>query len=143
MVAESAPDMIERRQVDGEAAPLQRMRMMLVDDNVDAAESLAALLQFDGHDVTVMEDAISTIARAAEVRPQVFILDIGLPDMDGYQLVRELRAQPENAGAVFIALTGYGQAHDKVLAKSAGFHHHFVKPVDWQELSAVLAAMPR
>ncbi|QYF95493.1 response regulator [Massilia sp. PAMC28688] len=131
----------ERRHNTPEAAFVP-MRIMIVDDNVDAAESLAALLRFDGHDVTVMEDAHSTITRAAQVRPDVFILDIGLPDMDGYQLVRALRAQGATAAARFIALTGYGQAHDKVLAKSAGFDHHFVKPVDWQELAAVLASQP-
>jgi signal transduction histidine kinase len=101
----------ERRQAVTEVAFLP-MRIMIVDDNVDAAESLAALLRFDGHDVTVMEDAYSTIERAVEVRPDVFILDIGLPDMDGYQLVRSLRAQGATAAARFIALTGYGQAHD-------------------------------
>jgi DNA-binding response OmpR family regulator len=142
-VTGAAPEMIERRQAGGAGAEPAPMRMMIVDDNVDAAESLAALLRFEGHDVIVMEDAVSTIARAAHVRPQVFILDIGLPDMDGYQLVRQLRAQPEMGDAVYIALTGYGQAHDKVLARSAGFDHHFVKPVDWQELSAVLSASPR
>lgn len=139
LIGDTAPELrVERRQAASAEAPAP-MRIMLVDDNVDAAESLASLLRFAGHDVTVMEDAISTIERAAQVRPDVFILDIGLPDMDGYQLVRSLRAHSATAGARFIALTGYGQAHDKVLAKSAGFDHHFVKPVDWQELAAVLA----
>ena len=127
----------------GLAAPAAPMRLMIVDDNADAAEALAALLGVDGHQVTVLEDAASTLLRAAQEAPQAFILDIGLPDMDGYQLVRALRAQPETANAVFIALTGYGQAHDKVLAKAAGFDHHFVKPVEWQELAKALATIPR
>ena len=143
MVDDLAPEaQVERRQSVSEVA-FSPMRIMIVDDNVDAAESLAALLKFEGHEVTVMEDAFSTIARAPELKPHVFILDIGLPDMDGYQLARNLRAQSTSAGARFVALTGYGQAHDKVLAKSAGFDHHFVKPVDWQELAAVLAGLPR
>ena len=122
------------------AAP---MRLMIVDDNADAAEALAALLSADGHQVAVLEDAASALRQAAEQPPQAFILDIGLPDMDGYQLVRALRARPETADAVFIALTGYGQAHDKVLAKAAGFDHHFVKPVEWQELAKALATTQR
>ena len=120
-------------------APQSRpLELVIVDDNVDAAESLAALLSTAGHSVTVLENGLSTLQYAAEHKPQVFILDIGLPDMDGYQLARRLKAQPATANAVFIALTGYGQAHDKVLAKAAGFDHHFVKPVEWQELLQAL-----
>ncbi len=121
------------------ASSSRPMALVIVDDNVDAAESLASLLTVDGHRVTVLEDGASTLVYAAAHPPQAFILDIGLPDMDGYQLARSLRARPENSNAVFIALTGYGQAHDRVLAKAAGFDHHFVKPVDWQELSRALS----
>ncbi|HEY0061695.1 MAG TPA: hybrid sensor histidine kinase/response regulator [Telluria sp.] len=117
------------------------MRLMIVDDNADAAESLAALLASDGHEVKVMEDAESALLHATEHAgaAQAFILDIGLPDMDGYELARRLRALPGNGDTLFIALTGYGQAHDKVLAKAAGFDHHFVKPVDLLELERALA----
>ncbi len=125
------------------AQPATPMRLMIVDDNVDAAESLAALLASEGHQVRVLEDAAGTLRAAAEQPPQAFILDIGLPDMDGYQLVRALRSRPETRDAVFIALTGYGQAHDKVLAKAAGFDHHFVKPVEWPELAKALATIAR
>jgi signal transduction histidine kinase/CheY-like chemotaxis protein len=115
------------------------IRLFIVDDNVDAADSLAALLAFEGHEVTVLEDGASALRAAAAHPPQAFILDIGLPDMDGYQLARTLRARPESQDAVLIALTGYGQAHDKALATAAGFDHHFVKPVEWQELAMTLA----
>ncbi|WP_143167624.1 hybrid sensor histidine kinase/response regulator [Massilia sp. CF038] len=120
------------------AAP---MRLLIVDDNADAAESLAALLASEGHEVKVMEDAHSTLQHVTQHADaaQAFILDIGLPDMDGYELARRLRALPGNGHTLFIALTGYGQAHDKVLAKAAGFDHHFVKPVDLQELESALA----
>ncbi len=121
------------------AAPARSLRLFLVDDNLDAAESLASLLQEAGHQVRVMEDSASTLLHTASGGADVFILDIGLPDMDGYELARRLRAQAQTANAVLIALTGYGQAHDRVLAKAAGFDHHFVKPVDWQELSRVLS----
>lgn len=130
------------RTPDGKApepAEQRPMELVIVDDNVDAAESLAALLASGGHRVKVMENGETTLRYAALHAPQAFILDIGLPDMDGYQLVRRLRALPENSGAVFIALTGYGQAHDKVLAKAAGFDHHFVKPVDLRDLEKALA----
>jgi signal transduction histidine kinase len=118
------------------AAPLE---VLVVDDNVDAADSLAALLTMEGHRVRVLEDAVAALQHARAQPVQAFILDIGLPGMDGYQLVRKLKEMPDTAGAVFIALTGYGQAHDKVLARAAGFDHHFVKPVDWEELARALA----
>ncbi|MDQ2989504.1 MAG: PAS domain-containing protein [Pseudomonadota bacterium] len=122
----------------GRAAPV---RVMIVDDNVDAAQSLAALLDSEGHIVMVAEDGARTLAASEGAAIQVFILDIGLPDMDGYELARRLRANPANAGAVLVALTGYGQAHDRVLSKAAGFDHHFVKPVDTAALSQLLAVV--
>lgn len=69
----------------------------------------------------------------------IYILDIGLPEMDGYELVRALLSSPKGAGATMVALTGYGQAHDKAIGKAAGFHHYFVKPIKFDELAAVLA----
>ncbi len=119
------------------------LRIMVVDDNLDAAQSLAALLEIDGHLVTVGEDAQSALDNVPRHTPDVFILDIGLPDMDGYQLVARLRATEAHASAVFIALTGYGQAHDRALSKAAGFDHHFVKPVDPQALMQILARLCR
>jgi signal transduction histidine kinase/ActR/RegA family two-component response regulator len=142
LLAGGAPTSMADGSVAQTALPAP-MRLMIVDDNVDAADSLAALLSIDGHQVTVLEDAASTLSAAAAHAPQAFILDIGLPDMDGYQLARTLRARPETRDAVLIALTGYGQAHDKVLAKAAGFDHHFVKPVEWQELAKALATIQR
>jgi PAS domain S-box-containing protein len=120
-----------------EEAPI---RMMIVDDNVDAAESLAVLLQAQGHHVSVQSHPLEAIAAARQDPPQVFILDIGLPDIDGYELARRLRADPATAGALFVALTGYGQAHDRILSKSVGFDHHFVKPMDTDKLRQVMAA---
>jgi CheY-like chemotaxis protein len=111
---------------------------MIVDDNLDAAQSLAALLEACGHQVTVLEDADSALMAVVDMRIQAFILDIGLPGMDGYELARRLRADPATASAVIIALTGYGQAHDRILTKAAGFDHHFVKPIDIEQLAKVL-----
>ena len=111
---------------------------MIVDDDVDAARSLADLLELDDHHVTVMEDGLSALAAPNRNSVQIFILDIGLPGMTGYELARRLRADPATSNAVLIALTGYGQEHDRVLSKSAGFDHHFVKPLDLQLLASVL-----
>lgn len=119
------------------------LSLMIVDDNLDAGQSLGALLEAFGHDVTVMEDAASALIAARDTLVAVFILDIGLPGMDGYELVRRLRAEPATADAVMIALTGYGQAHDRVLTKAAGFDHHFVKPIDTDQLAEVLEQVSR
>nr|WP_267874061.1 PAS domain-containing protein [Massilia soli] len=133
----------QRRELAPAAEPLAKapiaLRLMIVDDNQDAAFALGALLEATGHQVLVFDDAESALKAAGEADTQAFILDIGLPDMDGYQLARHLRANPRTAGTVLIALTGYGQAHDRVLSKAAGFDHHFVKPVDSAELAHVLA----
>ena len=120
------------------AADILPLRLMVVDDNLDAAQSLADLLSLDDHQVLVMEDATSALAAPGKDTVQVFILDIGLPVINGYELARRLRADPATAKAVLIALTGYGQAHDRVLTKSAGFDHHFVKPLDPEQLARVL-----
>lgn len=114
------------------------LRLMVVDDNLDAAQSLADLLELEGHQVTVMEEALSALACPDKKAVQVFILDIGLPVMNGYELARRLRGDPDTAQAMLIALTGYGQAHDRVLTKNAGFDHHFVKPLDLDLLASVL-----
>ncbi len=116
------------------------VRVMIVDDNIDAAQSLAALLAADGHQVMVAEDGEGALKAAEGAAIEVFILDIGLPDMDGYELARRLKADPANAAAVLIALTGYGQAQDRAQSKAAGFDHHFVKPVDFEALSKLLKA---
>jgi PAS domain S-box-containing protein len=123
----------------GVAAPATPVRVMLVDDNVDAAESLAVLLEAQGHQVAVQAHPLAAIAAARQDPPQVFILDIGLPEIDGYELARRLRADPLTGHALFIALTGYGQAHDRILSRSVGFDHHFVKPVDTEKLRQLFA----
>ena len=115
---------------------------MIVDDNQDAAFVLGALLETTGHEVFVYDNAESALTATTDHDVQVFILDIGLPDMDGYELARRLRANVKTAGKLLIALTGYGQAHDRVLSKTAGFDYHFVKPVDYAQLSRVLASVP-
>jgi CheY-like chemotaxis protein len=120
--------------------------VMIVDDNADAAQSLAEILRALGHRVSVAHEPHHALALAEQDWPEVFILDIGLPDIDGYALARRLRAmageKPQARAALYLALTGYGQAHDKVLSRAAGFDRHFVKPVDLEALLAALAGAP-
>ena len=113
--------------------------LTIVDDNADAAQSLAVLLRAQGHTVNVFEDGVRTLASSDIAHTQAFILDIGLPDMTGYELARRLRR--EHPKATFIALTGYGQARDRDLSKQAGFDHHLVKPVEFRALADILAAL--
>ena len=127
---------------DGEhAQPAPQLRILVVDDNQDAATMLAMLLEAQGHQVTVESGARRALVRAREDVPQVCLLDIGLPDMDGNELAQQLRADPSTAGAVLIAVTGYGQEKDRAQSAASGFDHHLVKPVDTRELAAILAAV--
>ncbi|MFC5462963.1 ATP-binding protein [Massilia niabensis] len=121
-----------------DAAP-QALRVMLVDDNIDAAVSLSLLLEAAGdHLVSTYYDAASALEWAAFERPDVFILDIGLPDMNGYELARRVRAMPQFASTLLIALTGYGQLADKTRAREAGFDLHIAKPAEPEEILAAL-----
>lgn len=126
----------------GTSAEMGSSNVMIVDDNIDAARSLADLLNEGGHNTIVVEDAQSVLDYPDKDHIQVFILDIGLPGMDGYELARRLRSDPATEGATIVALTGYGQAHDRILSKAAGFDHHLVKPADMMQLNAVLARIP-
>jgi hypothetical protein len=135
----AVPAFLARTTADDEHHQESSLNILLVDDNADAADSLAALLQAYGHKLTICDNATCTLAEIDQHSPQVFILDIGLPDMDGYELCRRLRTQARFRDAIFIALTGYGQAHDKALARHAGFDYHFVKPVDIAQLQLAFA----
>lgn len=114
-------------------------RILVVDDNTDAVESLALLLELEGHDVRTALDGPAALDLASDFQPEAILLDIGLPGMDGYEVARRLRGRPETSGALIIAITGYGQQEDRALTKAAGFDHHLVKPVDPEELGALLA----
>jgi CheY-like chemotaxis protein len=131
----------QQPQEESEAAKAaqQGLRVMVVDDNVDAAESLALLLETEGHQVMVGHAAEDALAVMRQDAPQVFLLDIGLPDMDGYELARRLRMQPGSAKLLLVALTGYGQAQDHEKSRAAGFDHHLVKPADIRQVLAILA----
>jgi CheY-like chemotaxis protein len=114
----------------------------VIDDNVDAADSLALLLRLAGHEVRTANDGPTALEIATEFRPEVALVDIGLPGIDGYEVARRLRAMPECQGALLIALTGYGQAEDRRRSLEAGLDEHLVKPVDPAALEKVLALAP-
>jgi PAS domain S-box-containing protein len=120
------------------AAPHGGLHILVVDDNVDAAATLAMLLDTMGHRVAVEHGPHAALERALRDAPQVCLLDIGLPGMDGNELARRLRAHPATARAVLVALSGYGQPADRARALAAGFDHYLVKPVDAAQLAAVL-----
>jgi two-component system CheB/CheR fusion protein len=135
----------EGRQPETEvrAATRIKRRILLVDDNVDAVESLAMLLRAAGHDVATAYDAPSALRRIEECKPQLAVLDIGLPGMDGYELAREIRARPHLRDVVLVALTGYGKLEDRRRSLEMGFDHHLVKPAGVGELDRVLATTCR
>ncbi|MEW6020814.1 MAG: ATP-binding protein [Pseudomonadota bacterium] len=117
------------------------LRVLVVDDNADAAAMLAMVLETYGHEVRVEHGSLAALARARDERPDVCILDIGLPDIDGYELAGRLRAQAETRDALLIAVTGYGHDSDRRKALAAGFDHHLVKPADTAQLAAILAGV--
>ncbi len=117
-----------------------RRRILVVDDNEDAANSLAMMLQLQGHETSAAYSASGAISAADQLKPDVMLLDIGLPHMDGYEVARCLRAQHGPACPRLIALTGYGQPEDRVRALGVGFAAHLTKPVDLQQLQRVLSA---
>ena len=114
-------------------------RILIVDDNNDAADSLAELLRDFGHEVDVAYSPVAALDLVETFRPEVAVLDIGLPVMDGYELAARLRSNPVTANCLLIALTGYGQSHDRIRSEEGGFRYHLVKPVDLVKLIKILS----
>jgi CheY-like chemotaxis protein len=120
-----------------------KLRVMVVDDNENAANVLAMLLKALGNDVRTAYDGLSAIELANQFRPQIMLLDIGMPGLNGYDTARRLRELPWGKGMVLAALTGWGQEEDKHRTREAGFDHHFVKPVETAVLQRLLATYGR
>ncbi|MES2640260.1 MAG: ATP-binding protein [Myxococcota bacterium] len=133
-----ATDGVGGLQAEDAVAKRTGLRVLVVDDNEDAAELLGDILQFAGFEVSVCHDGPAALELTTRLRPDIAILDIGLPVMDGIELARRLRQRPELEHLRLIAATGYGQESDRVQLKAAGFEHHLVKPIDFDELLKLL-----
>jgi signal transduction histidine kinase/BarA-like signal transduction histidine kinase len=120
------------------AAAVTRRRILVVDDNVDAAEALGELLRDFGHEVATAHDGTRALDHARLHRPDIVLLDIGMPEMDGYEVAKRIRGDLGLADALLIALTGYGEDRDRRLAREAGFDQHVTKPVDASKLEELL-----
>jgi PAS domain S-box-containing protein len=131
-----------RKEPEPENFPMAPERkILIVDDNIDAAVSLGELLKACGHDIHIAHDGASAIDEAARLRPDVVILDIGLPTMNGYQVAQRLRSDVGLASSLLVAVTGYAQERDRVSAQAAGFDHHFAKPLDVNKLADILNSL--
>jgi signal transduction histidine kinase len=141
-LARSAGDNVDARAPSlTPAVATAKRRVLIVDDNVDAAASAAVLLRLLGHQVETASDGPAALAAAASFAPEVAVLDIGLPGMTGYELARALRACPEHRELVLIAVTGYGREEDRRMSLAAGFNRHLVKPVDPSALIQLIAEL--
>ena len=127
----------------GEAAGSTRgatpLRLLVADDNRDSAESCAALLELGGHEVHAAEAGRQALELAEKLRPEVLLLDIGMPDLNGYEVARSIRAAPWGQQMILVAVTGWGQEDDKRRARDAGFDHHLTKPVDARALESLVS----
>ncbi len=130
----AGPDLKEKSAV----STTRQLRILVVDDNADTAKGLARLLKFSGHEVRVAHDGPDALASAREHVPEVVILDIGLPGMDGYQVATIMRQEEGGKEAMIIAVSGYGEEQARSRSSEAGFNHHLVKPVDFDTLLALI-----
>jgi CheY-like chemotaxis protein len=129
------------RERDASAAPARsKRRILVVDDNVDAAITVAALLKAWGHDVQMAHNGPAGLEAAAQFRPEIILLDIGLPGMSGYEVAKRLRSDPLHHGVLITALTGYGQSEDRARSHAAGFDYHLTKPPDVSMLQQLITS---
>jgi CheY-like chemotaxis protein len=117
-------------------------RVLVVDDNVDSAESIAVLLRLDGHEVRLAHDGEAALEEARSFKPDVMFLDLSLPKIDGYEVARRLRKEPALSGMTLVAMTGYGHEEERRRTREAGFHSHLVKPADFNTLRELLSSPP-
>jgi PAS domain S-box-containing protein len=123
-----------------EASNGSRLRVLVVDDNIDTVTTLAMLVQESGHDVRTAYDGVSVVETALDYRPHVVLLDIGLPGLNGFEIAKRMRQQPALQNVVLVAMTGYGQESDRQRSREAGFNYHLVKPGDFGRVLEILAA---
>ena len=131
----------EQRHVPAEVQPAAPRRILIVDDNADAASSLAMLLGMTGNETRTANDGLAAVDAAQTFQPDVILLDIGLPKLNGLEVCRRIRQQPWGQNIVMVALTGWGQEDDRRKSQQAGFDHHMVKPLDYNDLMKLLASL--
>lgn len=124
-------------------SPGPPLRVLIVDDNEDAAVSLAMYLRMAGQEVTVAHTGAEALAGLGRIRPDVVVLDIGMPDMNGYEVAEKIRERKADDAITLIALTGWSQDSDRQRAQSAGFDHHLTKPADPEAIERIIAGLPR
>lgn len=122
----------------GDVGSASHRQVLIVDDNIDAAESLGEFLKASGYDTHLAHDGPSALVEAARLRPDIVILDIGMPTMSGYQVARRLRGEIGLTSSLLVAVSGYTEEQDRASARDAGFDHHFAKPLDIHRLTALL-----
>jgi len=137
-----SPSALEQSMMNAEGASRTQRRILVADDNNDALESLATLLQLSGHEVFTAANGAVALESAEQHRPEVALLDIGMPKLDGYEVARRIRAQPWGQRITLVALTGWGQDSDRRRSQEAGFDSHLVKPLDLDKLTELLAGLP-
>ena len=136
-----AEDVLAAPEADREQQPGTRLRVLVVDDNEDSADSLAIWLRLKGHEVSTAYDGPQALARALEQPPDLVLLDIGMPGMSGYEVARRLRAHPDTRRTMLVAMTGWGQEEDRRLSREAGIDQHLVKPLEPRTLEDLLVRL--
>jgi len=142
LVAPESASVREAAPADSAEAAVVSRRILVADDNVDALESLALLLRLSGHEVFSAANGAVALESAAQHAPEVVLLDIGMPLLDGYEVARRIRAQPWGKAMKLVALTGWGQEADRRRSQEAGFDSHLVKPLDLEKLTRLLERLP-
>ncbi|HMJ24832.1 MAG TPA: ATP-binding protein [Pyrinomonadaceae bacterium] len=140
-LAKAPADLPVKPKLKSRKEPKKPIKILVVDDNQDSADSLGMLLKLLGNDVRVVNDGLAAVEIAKEFEPRVLLLDIGLPTLNGYEAAKEIRKQPWGSRALLVAVTGWGERIDRQRSKKAGFDHHLVKPVDPDVLTTLLAAL--
>ena len=133
--------MMELSTADSDAS--RGKRVLVVDDNVSSAETLALLISLSGHTTQVAHSGMAALEAVEAKHPDVVLLDIGLPEMDGFEVARRIRQIDPNRQIMLVAVTGYGQEEDRRKSLEAGFNHHLVKPLDLDQLESILAPTTR
>ena len=124
--------------IEKQAQTPPRLRILIADDNADSADAWVMLLKLHGHDVSAVYDGLAAVAAAETIQPQIALLDVGMPGINGYEAAQRIRSEPWGRDILLVAITGWGNEYDRQQAKQAGFDHHFTKPVDMQQIEMLI-----